>query len=81
MNGVLLFNALQQAGPYQGEEISFSLQWLRQELGKKIAALDWKMARRDVEHFLRAEDRKFVEHWSQELFQQQLEHLVFFSKI
>jgi hypothetical protein len=41
-------------------------------LEKKIASLDWQAARRDVETFLHPEDRKFVEHWSRELFQSQI---------
>lgn len=75
INYLLLKNALYQSGPYKGKDISFNRKWLHEEFEKKIAAVDWKMARRDVENFLRPEERKFVENWSKELFQKQIEKI------
>ena len=46
-----------------------------EELGKKIASIDWKAAKRDVENFLRPEEKKFVENWSEELYQMQIEKI------
>ncbi len=64
INYLLLKKALYQEGPYKGQEIPYSKKWLYEEFEKKILALDWKLARRDIENFLRSEDRKFVENWS-----------------
>lgn len=80
INSLLLKNALYQSGPYKGKDIPYSQTWLHEEFEKKIAALDWKAARRDVENFLRLEERKFVENWSFELFQKQIKKLEFSAK-
>lgn len=77
INYFLLKNALYQAGPYKEQEIPYSKKWLYEEFEKKISALDWKSAKRDVENFLRSEERKFVENWSRELFQNQIEKIEF----
>lgn len=75
INDLLLKNALFQAGPYKGKEILCSKKWLYKEFEKKIAAVDWKVARRDVENFLRLEERKFVENWNADFFQKQMEKI------
>lgn len=75
INYLLLKNALYQSGPYKEQEIPYSKKWLREEFEKKISALDWKSAKRDVENFLRPEDRKFVENWNGEFFQKQIEKI------
>lgn len=77
VNLLLLKNALWQAGPYEGQVLPYRKQWLLNELEKKISSVDWQAARRDVEPFLQPEDRKFVEHWSQELFLSQISKIEF----
>lgn len=83
INYLLLKNALYQAGPYKEQKIPYSKKWLYEEFEKKVSALDWKSAKRDVENFLRPEERKFVENWSRELFQKQIEkvELVLFKAV
>jgi predicted nucleotidyltransferase component of viral defense system len=83
INYLLLKNALYQAGPYKEQVIPYSKKWLCKEFEKKVTALDWKVAKRDVENFLRPEERKFVESWSRELFQKQIEkiELVLFKAV
>ena len=44
-------------------------------LRKKVTSLDWKVAKRDVENFLRPEERKFVESWSKEFFQKEVDKI------
>lgn len=73
VNSLLLKNALYQAGPYKGQEISYSQKWVQEELKKKVTAIDWRLARRDVENFLHTEERKLVENWSREFFLSQIE--------
>ena len=75
INYHLLKNALYQSGPYKGQEIPYSKKWLYEEFEKKVSTLDWKAAKRDVENFLRPEERKFVENWCRELFQKQIEKI------
>ncbi len=75
INYLLLKNALYQAGPYKEQEIPYSKEWLCKELEKKVSDVDWKSAKRDVENFLRSEERKFVENWSKEFFQKQIEKI------
>lgn len=77
INDLLLKNALYQAGPYKEQNLNFNIEWLCKEFEKKITALDWKIAVRDVENFLRPEEKRFVENWSRELFQKQIEKLKF----
>lgn len=72
INYLLLKNALYQAGPYKGQEIPYSKEWLWEEFEKKVSTVDWKAAKRDIENFLRPEERKFVENWSREFFQKQI---------
>lgn len=75
INGDLLKQALFQEGPYKKQEISFDQQWLRHALEDKVVKTDWKVARRDVENFLSANERKFVESWSKDLFINQIKSI------
>ncbi len=75
INSLLLKNALYQAGPYKGKDIPYSKAWLYQAFKNKINEVDWKAAIRDVENFLRPEEKKFVKNWNRELFQQQIEKI------
>lgn len=75
VNFLLLKNALYQSGPYKDQHISYNKKWLHEEFEKKISKLNWKMAKYDVENFLRSEERKFVENWSKEFFQKQIEKI------
>jgi predicted nucleotidyltransferase component of viral defense system len=77
LNGSLLQYALYQSGPYRGQNIPYGKQWLCEELTKKINTIDWSTARRDVENFLRSEERKFTASWSKDLFLAQLKRIEF----
>lgn len=80
INNLLLKNALYQSGPYKGKDIPYSKKWLQEEFTKKIASIDWKAARHDVENFLSSSQRKFVENWSTEFFQKQIEKIELVSR-
>jgi len=75
VNKHLLKNALYQAGPYKNQDIPFEKKWLHSEFKKKIMKLDWELAKRDVENFLKPNERKFVKNWSGEFFQKQIEKI------
>lgn len=77
INALLLKNALYQTGPYKGKEIQCDKKWVMEALKHKITSIDWKAAKLDIEHFLRLEERKFVDYWSSELFLSQLDKIEF----
>lgn len=77
LNGLLLKNALYQTGPYQEMDLPYTENWLQTELSKKIRSLDWEATKRDVENFLRPEDRKLVTAWNESLFLQQVGKICF----
>lgn len=77
MNFQLLKNALAQSGPYKNLSLPHNKEWLHQELEKKISSMDWNIAKKDVENFLRPEERHFVENWNQQLFLTQVKKINF----
>ena len=77
INPFLLKNALYQAGPYKGQQIHFDKAWLIDAFEKKIKSLNWNAAKRDIINFLRAEDRRFIENWSEPLFKSQQSKMQF----
>ncbi len=64
----LLKNALQQSGPWQGEVLEMSPQWLAQVLSEKIRSIDWKDARLDVERFLQPIEKEALSVWTEKFF-------------
>lgn len=77
MNFNLLKNALDQAGPYKGKNISYDAEWLFNELEKKVDSLDWKIVKRDVENFLSADERRYIQNWSKDFFSNQIRKISF----
>lgn len=75
INDTLLKNALYQSGPYKDQDNLFSKKWLQNRLEEKINNLNWKIAKNDIENFLHSEDRRFVENWSKELFEAQIDKI------
>lgn len=61
--------ALVQTGPWAGQEnLTIDHPWLRDALGTKITAIDWKKAADDVARFLRPAELKSVGLWSDRFF-------------
>jgi predicted nucleotidyltransferase component of viral defense system len=61
--------ALQQTGPWAGQSaLTVDDSWLKQELGKAIGNIDWENASQDVRRFLRANDAKSLDLWSERFF-------------
>ena len=79
-NLVLLKNALEQFGPWQGEVLNPDREWLVKTLGEKIASIDWKQASEDVERFLKPLEQKSLSLWNERFFNSKLEKLSFNSK-
>lgn len=75
INFMLLQNALYQQGPWAGQPLEINLQWLLDQLHQKIQNIDWKMAKRDVEVFLRTSEATSLQLWSSSFFEHFLNKL------
>jgi len=70
-----LQSALLQWGPWQGQDITIDLKWLKQALADKITSVDWQLAAVDVEHFLVPHEQHSLKLWSSRFFLHKLEQL------
>ena len=70
LNHDLLSAALNQNGPWKGLNLKTSDKWVSDELRKKIANLDWDMARKDVEPFIHATGLESLQYFTAEYFMQ-----------
>jgi len=75
INFAFLSSALDQSGPWQGQQIQVNLDWTRTELQRKIQSLDWNAVAGDVRRFVRANEHPSLDLWSKELFLGQLDKL------
>ncbi|ALJ16269.1 nucleotidyl transferase AbiEii/AbiGii toxin family protein [Sphingopyxis macrogoltabida] len=65
----LLQSALMQTGPWVGEgSLAVDMRWLREVLRSAIMTIDWGLAFEDVRRFLRPEESKMAELWSEDFF-------------
>ena len=71
-----LGDALEQLGPWAGQQIEPDAQWLEHAMAQKIESIDWGRAASDVEPFVNALDRHGLELWGRELFMDRLAKLV-----
>jgi len=72
-----LQSALIQFGPWAANEaLHIDMPWLERELSLKIASINWKDAQADVRRFLRSEEIKSLELWSEEFFKAKLSKLI-----
>lgn len=67
--------ALDQAGPWQGQNIIVTLPWLIAALSEKIKTIDWEVARADAARFLHGAQKAGVDAWSQAFFQTLIDRL------
>ena len=64
----LFASSMKQSGPWEGQDIPMTEDWLLQKLREKTDIIDLKQAKLDVFPFVRAEERSAVENWSREMF-------------
>jgi predicted nucleotidyltransferase component of viral defense system len=64
----LLENALKQQGPWAGRDIPIDADWIVVHLHKKIAGIDWKDVRRDVQRFLPLREQEALTLWDRQFF-------------
>lgn len=74
-NLVLLAHALDQQGPWAGQQIPVTTGWLLNALRVRIAAIDWPATADDVARFVMSREQPGLAVWSSALFLQQLETL------
>jgi len=65
-----LQNALIQQGPWKGTDLSINKNWVDEQLRKKIENIDWNIAKRDVQPFLRGRQLRTLDLWSKDFFMQ-----------
>ncbi len=75
INYPFLTAALNQAGPWQNQNITANKQWVLHELKNKIVSIPWQQAAREVQRFVRAHEQPSLDLWSKELFLNQLKKL------
>ncbi len=72
VNFTYLSNALDQHGPWKGKlsgtKVVIDMPWLTQELEKKVLTIDWKLATKDVENFIKPRELKSLELWNAPFF-------------
>ncbi|MFH2115080.1 MAG: nucleotidyl transferase AbiEii/AbiGii toxin family protein [Spirochaetota bacterium] len=75
INYAFLAAALNQQGPWKGQNIDVDLIWCKEALENAIKSLDWKKTADDVRRFVRTAELPSLDLWSAELFLSQLEKL------
>lgn len=68
INFSLLNKAIAQAGPWKDQGISVTSAWFLQKLTTKINSINWNVAKKDVEKFLRPRELPALDIWSKEFF-------------
>jgi len=79
-NLLLLQNAIDQYGPWEGQGLVIDQDWLVNALSEKITSIDWKGAATDVERFLKPVEQKSLNLWSERFFMSKLEKLSLLSR-
>ncbi len=72
INFTFLSNALDQQGPWKGKlsgtKILIDMPWIVQELEKKVLTIDWKLATKDVENFIKPRELQSLDLWNAAFF-------------
>lgn len=71
----LLGNALEQQGPWSGQNLRIDGDWYLDAMKRRIESIDWTAAREDVQRFVMSREQPSLDLWTQDLFLQQLERL------
>jgi len=74
-NFALLAHALDQQGPWAGQQINCSAPWLLDALRARIESIDWPAARDDLSRFVVSREQPGLALWSPPLFLQHVDTL------
>jgi predicted nucleotidyltransferase component of viral defense system len=72
----LLRRALQQQGPWAGQSITVTPDWVQKTMADTIRSIDWDAARNDVRRFLPTREQEALPLWGKEFFLQYLARCV-----
>ncbi len=75
VNYTLLKSALNQFGPWRGENADPDRNWCVQQLRARIEGMDWNAVRADVRRFVSHEELPSLDVWSSQFFQSQIDKL------
>lgn len=75
INFIFLSNALNQTGPWTGQNVSADKAWYQDEMKKKIISMNWRQAREELARFLKPEFLDTLKLWSNEFFLDRLNKL------
>ena len=70
-----LHAALFQWGPWANQKINFNIEWLKTNLIRKVALIDWHVAANDVQQFLKPLEQHSLSLWSEKFFLHKIEKL------
>ena len=70
-----LGQALNQAGPWKGQNLLIDAQWLADALNAKISTINWPLAAQDVAPFLPTEEQISLTLWSERFFSDKVSKL------
>ncbi|TVQ22151.1 MAG: nucleotidyl transferase AbiEii/AbiGii toxin family protein [Spirochaetaceae bacterium] len=72
INYELLLSALEQTGPWRGEDLQINVKWLRNELAAVIKRINWRATADDVRPFVPDSEQPSLDLWNEDLFLSQL---------
>lgn len=75
INFKFLTAALNQVGPWAGQNILVDSRWCYAELRRKISTIDWSAARADVARFIKTNELASLDLWNTEFFLKRTERL------
>ncbi len=76
----LLRNALRQQGPWKGQYISVTMDWLLQKLRDRINSIDWEYAREDIRRFIPLREQSGLDSWSSDFFLYHVDRMAEYPK-
>jgi predicted nucleotidyltransferase component of viral defense system len=79
-NPKFLLQALFQQGPWARKNIKISLEWVKEQLQKKVRSIDWRSASKDVEILLKPRELQSLSYWNAGFFEHYIERLEIFQK-
>lgn len=80
VNLQFLSAALNQTGPWAGQNLIITNSWLIEQLTNKIKVIDWNKAKLEVERFINLDYHKTLGLWSKEFFISRLQKLSTYLK-
>jgi predicted nucleotidyltransferase component of viral defense system len=75
INYRFLTSALNQQGPWKGQDLNIDRNWIQTQLENIISSIDWNATKEDVRRFVKVSDQPSLELWSKDLFLNQLKKI------